>query len=64
MAHIVTKYNADGTVTREAQGYGGTLCKKAMEPYLRRQGDYNGQDTAEALEPARIENQEEQKLGS
>ena len=40
MAHIVTKYNADGTVTREAQGYGGTLCKKAMEPYLPREVIY------------------------
>ena len=62
MAEIVTRYGADGTVTREAKGYGGTLCKKAMEPYLRRNGQQIGTDTAEALEPSRLEQHDEQKI--
>ena len=62
MAEIVTRYNADGSVTREAVGYGGTLCKKAMEPYLRRNGQTIGTETAEAQEPSRLEQGEEQKI--
>lgn len=62
MAEIVTRYGVDGTVTREAKGYGGTLCKKAMEPYLRRDGQQVGTDTAEAQEPSRLERGEQQNL--
>ena len=52
---IVTKYGIDGSISKEAQGFGGNLCRKAMAPYLRRQGALDGHDTAEAVEPSFLE---------
>jgi hypothetical protein len=53
----------DGSISKEAQGFGGNLCRKAMAPYLRRQGALDGHDTAEAVEPSflekRVENQQQ-----
>lgn len=55
MAHITTTYKTDGTLVREPQGFGGTLCDKATQPYEARQGATEKVATDEAMMPSYLE---------
>lgn len=54
---IVTIYKADGTKTRQPQGYGSGLCHEATAPYEQREiaGQVTKTPTAEACQPAAVE---------
>lgn len=52
---IVTTFYPDGSMKKEAQGFGGQSCKVATEPYLRNQGAFVSEDTLESLEPCLFE---------
>lgn len=54
--HIKTVYRPDGTMTKEARGFGGTVCLSATAPYARRHGGLGEiTPTAEADEPSCLE---------
>ncbi len=57
--HIKTTYKTDGTMVQEPKGFGGTLCQKATQPYLWRQGFGKSKRTAEADEPSYLERESE-----
>ena len=52
---IKTTYGRDGSVTREPTGFGGTLCNAATAPYDALQRPTSSQPTAEANEPAYLQ---------
>lgn len=54
--YIKTIYKNDGSIQKEAVGFGGRLCEVATAPYMARHGNkYTSIPTEEASQPSYLE---------